>query len=332
MDKVVGFVSFVILCIFAGAFMIDCGRFVLRDGPADTKEEASVPEDTPAYCSDQVAMAMEALAQLESGGDYKALGPMIGKNRAIGRYQVMGQYVDDWSQEILGRTITKREFYDSPELQDAIARGMLGKHWAKHGNIRDVASIWFTGQPYSAATAGKSDVNMSNRSYVAIVERNFEALKGQCADGGGWTCPTTARKVTSTWGWRTNPRPAFHDAWDMRAGTGDPVMAAHAGTVVAIRDQGEAGCGKYVDIQHARDKSLKTRYCHLSAYAPLLTEGKRVSAGEQIGKAGSTGNARESEPHLHFEVIKAGSSRNPNPALYLPKRCSAGVPLLVAQR
>ncbi|OGL66487.1 hypothetical protein A2856_02230 [Candidatus Uhrbacteria bacterium RIFCSPHIGHO2_01_FULL_63_20] len=133
-------------------------------------------------------------------------------------------------------------------------------------------------------------------------------------------CPTVVPKITSGYGWRKKPRHRFHDGWDMKAARGSPVYAAHDGKVVVKRLDAD-GCGKYLDIEFASDPDLKTRYCHLDRYHGGLEVGSMVKAGELIGLAGSTGNAKEDEPHLHFEVKLEGQDRNPDPARYLHRRC-----------
>jgi murein DD-endopeptidase MepM/ murein hydrolase activator NlpD len=128
----------------------------------------------------------------------------------------------------------------------------------------------------------------------------------------GWTQPVHA---TVGSGFRTADRPG-HDGVDLIVGKGAAIYAASAGTVSRVRcnavdthtgrDWGcdrdgapnrTAGCGWYVDIDHAG--GIVTRYCHLLVQ-PHVHVGQHVHAGEVIGISGSSGHS--SGPHLHFEV------------------------------
>jgi murein DD-endopeptidase MepM/ murein hydrolase activator NlpD len=50
-------------------------------------------------------------------------------------------------------------------------------------------------------------------------------------------------------------------------------------------------------------------YAHLDRYAAGLTEGEVVRRGEVIGYVGSTGNASDDAPHLHFAIFQLGPER-----------------------
>jgi hypothetical protein len=66
-------------------------------------------------------------------------------------------------------------------------------------------------------------------------------------------------------------------------------------------------------------------YAHLSAFAPDLKVGSRVTAGQIIGYVGRTGNA--SGAHLHFEVHpKGGVAVNPTPIVRSVDGCKTTTP------
>lgn len=82
--------------------------------------------------------------------------------------------------------------------------------------------------------------------------------------------------------------------------TGDPVLASAGGTVSRVENEGNTSYGKWIEINHGNGNA--TRYAHLSAQG--VSEGEKVSAGEKIGEAGSTGGV--TGPHLHFEERVGG--------------------------
>lgn len=90
-----------------------------------------------------------------------------------------------------------------------------------------------------------------------------------------------------------------HDAIDIMAPRGTPVIAASAGTVEKLFDSKLGGRTIYVRRPGGQWVDY---YAHLDGYAPGLAEGKRVAQGEMIGTVGSTGDASPEAPHLHYAV------------------------------
>jgi hypothetical protein len=115
---------------------------------------------------DDLAAHREAIAKIESGGNYSKIGPTHEKyGRALGKYQVMEANLPEWSQAAVGRVVTPQEFLKSPQIQDAIFNHVFGGYLKAEGP-ENAASRWFTGRPL-AEGAGKVDsLGTSGQSYV----------------------------------------------------------------------------------------------------------------------------------------------------------------------
>lgn len=101
-----------------------------------------------------------------------------------------------------------------------------------------------------------------------------------------------------------------HTGIDFRASTGTPVVAVGAGTVV---EAGWGGAYGYNVVLKMNDGSY-TQYGHLSSLN--VSVGQRMMPGDQLGRAGSTGNS--SGAHLHFEArTSADYGSDINPLAYL---------------
>lgn len=90
-----------------------------------------------------------------------------------------------------------------------------------------------------------------------------------------------------------------HDAIDIMAPRGTPVVAAAAGTVERLYTSAAGGLTIYVRLD---DRRYVLYYAHLDSYAAGLSEGQRVAQGQVIGAVGFTGNADPAAPHLHFAI------------------------------
>lgn len=112
--------------------------------------------------------------------------------------------------------------------------------------------------------------------------------------------------LSSNYGYRSDPfsgRRAWHDGVDFAGREGSGVLAASSGIVTFAGDR--YGYGNLVEISHS--DGVVTRYGH--AKEILVEKGDQVSSGDLIAKMGNTG--RSTGPHLHFEVIHDGKSKNP---------------------
>jgi murein DD-endopeptidase MepM/ murein hydrolase activator NlpD len=112
-----------------------------------------------------------------------------------------------------------------------------------------------------------------------------------------------------------------HDAIDIMAPEGRPVVSAAPGTVEKLYfSNGGGGTTVYV---RSDDQRWMYYYAHLSAYAPGLHEGQHLLRGAPVGFVGHTGNASAEGPHLHFAINRMepgerwwqGTAINPYPLL-----------------
>jgi len=111
-----------------------------------------------------------------------------------------------------------------------------------------------------------------------------------------------------------------HDAIDIPAPAGTPVLAAADGEVVKLFQSERGGTTVY---QLSSDRKLVYYYAHLQGYADGLVVGKFVKQGDVIAYVGDTGNAGAGNFHLHFSIsIVAdpkryweGTNINPYPLL-----------------
>lgn len=151
-----------------------------------------------------------------------------------------------------------------------------------------------------------------------------------------WTNPLSGRITSGYSLTRRHPitgRIAAHRGTDVAPSPGHTLVgAAENGTVIGVRTgsyRGDGrlntfrtpygtfyfGTGNAVLLRHSG--GVHTYYGHLAA--PLVGVGQSVSAGQAIGRVGTTGMS--TGVHLHFEILTAGASMgNVNPVTYLAAR------------
>ncbi len=97
-----------------------------------------------------------------------------------------------------------------------------------------------------------------------------------------------------------------HRGIDIAGPTGAAVVAAWTGKVHFAGWNSLGGWA--VILKHSN--GYVTYYAHLKDN-PKLYPGQRIVAGQRIGSLGRTGNARDTVPHLHFEVLSGKKALNP---------------------
>jgi hypothetical protein len=93
----------------------------------------------------------------------------------------------------------------------------------------------------------------------------------------------------------------YHEGQDVLTSEGTPVVAPYAGTVESTSYQA-GGAGYYV-VEHT-NVGFDFMYAHCQASSFAVGSGETVTAGQQLCRAGQTGDA--TAPHLHFEMWVGG--------------------------
>lgn len=130
-----------------------------------------------------------------------------------------------------------------------------------------------------------------------------------------------ADTLADTYGQERAEGERLHHAIDIPAPRGTPVIAAAPSTVERVFQSSDGGNTLYL---RSKDRRAIHYYAHLDQYAPGLHEGQEVQAGQVLGTVGSTGNAGDDSPHLHFAIMEttpqaqwwdAATTINPFPLL-----------------
>ncbi|MCB5179385.1 M23 family metallopeptidase [Streptomyces antimicrobicus] len=140
--------------------------------------------------------------------------------------------------------------------------------------------------------------------------RSGGSTQSGAVSGAGFVAPVSGGISTAYRASGAMWSSGHHTGVDFIAASGTSVKAVGAGTVVTA---GWGGAyGNEVVVRHADGRY--SQYGHLSRLS--VSVGQTVSAGQQLGLSGSTGNS--TGPHLHFEIrTGAGYGSDIDPLAYL---------------
>ena len=183
------------------------------------------------------------------------------------------------------------------------------------------SAFWIYAYGNRVAEPGKIE---SAGDSVVLPKTKVEVAEGVVVGPAGLAIPVAGVKpeqLVDTYSQARAGGVRVHDAIDIMAPNGTPVLAAAPGTVEKLFfSKGGGGVTAYV---RSPDRNWMFYYAHLQDYAPGLREGQAVKRGDPIGRVGSTGNASPAGPHLHFAIHRMepnddwhqGSPVNPYPLL-----------------
>ena len=173
---------------------------------------------------------------------------------------------------------------------------------AKGETLSDVAARAGVPVAQLAAAIGIPDPNLVPAGKVLTVPAGTVMTVP-----GSWVCPVKGATFVNDYGYQRPDSPTPHQGVDLFAPRGTPVVAPVSGVVG--RYPNDAGG---LAFQLFGDDGVRYYGAHLEAYEAVGP----VAAGTVVGYVGTTGDARATSPHLHFESHPGGGAAvNPYPTL-----------------
>ncbi|THA79580.1 LysM peptidoglycan-binding domain-containing protein [Streptomyces sp. A0642] len=169
-----------------------------------------------------------------------------------------------------------------------------GKAWG-HAPAASTGSATPSKAPSKAPVKTETKASTTSASTSSDASSSEEASTPAAqSNDSGYVHPVPGNHTTAYRASGSNWSSGSHTGIDFPVSTGTSVKAITSGTVVTA---GWGGAyGNEVVIKHA--DGHYSQYGHMSSLS--VSAGQTVTAGQQVGLSGATGNA--TGPHLHFEI------------------------------
>ncbi|WP_104662877.1 phage tail length tape measure family protein [Ensifer adhaerens] len=126
----------------------------------------------------QLQAARDSISNIESGGNYRALGPILENgDRAYGKYQVMGRNIAEWTKRAIGTALTPEQFLANPQFQDKVFDHVFGGYIDQFG-MQGASEAWFAGP----GGVGKSNRKDALGTSVGDYSSKFATGLGEAKD------------------------------------------------------------------------------------------------------------------------------------------------------
>lgn len=264
-----------------------------------------------------IGQPMEALAREYGGYEVfisKGEFNIIGENEVLpGDIQVINDSTGLLGSPRRANIFVELDTLFEPGLKVDQAIELLSQNMPQFNQLYKVIKIHHKGI-ISPVECGK----LITTTTLALLKEKPKELKKAIPtpyDGQGtkgkWLKPVIGQRISEYFNaLRSNGK--VHKGIDIACIMDAVVIAPANGKVITRKWQSDkyhygpnAGYGQFIQIDHGN--GLVSTYGHLNQM--LVSVGQYVTAGAQIGLAGSTGYS--SGPHLHFEIRNNGTPVNP---------------------
>lgn len=229
---------------------------------ADTPQPGGSPQ-----VAEQVPIeAMQrAVSSIESGspeGDYGRIGPFTlshrARDRAYGRYQVMGRNIGKWTEKWYGERLSPAQFLKNREAQDIVFQGEFGSYVKKYGSPSAAAAVWFGG-PGGLANPDRTDRTPTTKGIkISEYVKRFDANIGR---EQGAPDASQALQPSGQEGVPPGPLAYLTQRGGHNTGAAPPVNPEFAARLTAAGQAYEAETGRKAYFgEMARDRATQARY------------------------------------------------------------------------
>lgn len=213
--------------------------------------------------------------------------------------------LEEKAGQLQGQLVEAQQFYDDLVARQQREEEERRRREEEERRRREAAAAAAAAEAAAAASNAPSSGGSNESSDTTPPPSTAPAP----TPSGSGACPVAgAVSFTDSWG---APRSGgrSHKGVDMIAARGTPIVAVYSGKISRFSTSSLGGKSIYF-VSDAGDMYY---YAHLDDFADVGT-GQQVSAGTVIGYNGSSGNAPDYLPHLHFEYHPGGGSAvNPYP-------------------